>query len=94
MMAHVSSRQALWVWLFLVVASLLTARIADHGGVFGSWTVIAILLIALLKARAVILYYMQVCCAPWQLRLAFETWVAFVTMVVGGLWLVQRGPLF
>ncbi len=93
-MGHVSSPQALWVWLFLVIASLLTARVADHGSVFGSWTVIALLVIALLKARAVILYYMQVHSAPWQLRLAFDAWVAFVTVVVGGLWLVQRGPLF
>ena len=94
MMAHVSSRQALWVWLFLVVASLLTAWVADHGVMFGRWTVIAVLVIALLKARAVILYYMEVRCAPRQLRLAFEAWAAFVTVMVGGLWLVQQAPLF
>jgi len=94
MMEHVSSRQALGIWLCLVIASLLTAWLADHAGVFGTWTVIAILVIALLKARAVILYYMDVRHAPWQLRLAFEAWAAFVTLVVGGLWLVQRAPLF
>jgi len=89
MMAHVSSRQAVFVWLFLIVASLLTAWAADGGNVFGRWTVIAILVIALLKARAVILYYMEVRCAPWQLRLAFESWVAVVALIIAGLWLLQ-----
>jgi hypothetical protein len=91
-MEHVTSRQAVWVWLFLVIASLLTARVADGGNLFGRWTLIAILVIALLKARAVILYYMEVRCAPWQLRLAFEAWAALVTLIIGGLWLVQGAP--
>ncbi len=92
MMEHVSSRQAVWVWLFLVIASLLTAWVADGGNLFGRWTVAAVLVIALLKARAVILYYMEVRCAPWQLRLAFEAWAALVTLLIGGLWLVQGAP--
>ena len=89
MMEHVNSRQAVWVWLFLVIASLFTAWVADDGNLFGRWTVAAVLVIALLKARGVILYYMEVRCAPWQLRLAFEAWAALVTLVIGGLWLLQ-----
>lgn len=94
MMEHVSSRQSVCAWLFLAIASLLTAWVADGGSVVGRWTVIAILLIALLKARVVILYYMEVRCAPWQLRLAFEAWAALVTLVIGVLWLVQGAPGF
>jgi caa(3)-type oxidase subunit IV len=89
MMEHVSSRQAVWVWLFLVIASLLTAWAADGGNLFGRWTVIAVLVIAFMKARGVILYYMEVRCAPWQLRLAFEAWAVVVTLVIGGTWLLQ-----
>ena len=92
MMDHVSSRQAVCVWLFLVIASLLTAWVADDGNLLGRWTVVAVLAIALLKSRGVILYYMEVRCAPWQLRLAFEAWAALVTLLIGGLWLVQGAP--
>lgn len=88
MMEHVTGRQAIWVWLFLVVASLFTAWVADDGVVFGTWTVV-VLLVALVKARAVILYYMEVRCAPWQLRLAFEAWAWGVTIVIGTFWLLQ-----
>ena len=89
MMDHVSSRQAVWVWLFLVIASLITAWVADDGDLLGRWTVIVVLAIALLKARGVILYYMEVRYAPWQLRLAFEAWVIVVTLVIGGFWMAQ-----
>ena len=92
MMEHVSSRQALSVWLFLVIASLLTAWAGDGGDLFGRWTVIAILVIALLKARAVILYYMEVRSAPWQLRLAFEAWAVSASVAIGGLWILQGVP--
>ena len=92
MMEHVSSRQALSVWLFLVIASLLTAWAADGGDLFGPWTVIAVLVIALLKARAVILYYMEVRSAPWQLRLAFEAWAVSACVAIGGLWIIQGVP--
>ena len=89
MMEHVTSRQAICVWLFLVVASLFTAWVADDGVAFGKWTVVAVLLIALLKARAVILYYMEVRYAPWKLRLAFETWAWGVTVMVGVMLMMQ-----
>ena len=89
MMDHVTSRQAIWVWLFLVVASLFTAWVADDGVIFGVWTAIAVLFIALVKARAVILYYMEIRCAPWQLRLTFEVWAWGVTALIGGFWLLQ-----
>ncbi len=89
MMEHVSSRQAVWVWLFLVIASLLTAWAADDGNLLGRWTVVAVLAIALLKARGVILYYMEGRYAPRQLRVAFEAWSFLVALVIGGLWLAQ-----
>ena len=93
-METITSRQALLAWLFLVIASVFTAGLGDGGGEFGHWGVIAILMIALLKARAVILYYMAVRCAPWPLRLAFEAWVVLVTVMIGGLWLAQEATLF
>lgn len=86
---HLTSRQAIYTWLFLVLASLITAWLAEDGVLVGVWPVFAVLAIALLKARAVILYYMEIRAAPWQLRFAFEVWAWGVTGLIAGFWLLQ-----
>ncbi len=86
-MKHVSAKQAIGVWLFLVAASVATGWLADHHSVFGTWTVAVVLLVAVFKARAIILYYMELKVAPLQLRLPFEVWVLFSGGVILGFWL-------
>jgi caa(3)-type oxidase subunit IV len=82
---HISPRQAVVVWLLLVVASVSIGWLGDHQGVFGQWTVAVVMLVALLKARAIILYYMEVKHAPLRLRLPFEAWaLAAFGIILGG----------
>ncbi|MCB1669464.1 MAG: cytochrome C oxidase subunit IV family protein [Porticoccaceae bacterium] len=88
---HISPMNALVVWLFLVVASLCTGWLGEHHGLFGRWTVAAVMIVALLKARAIILYYMEVKHAPIKLRLIFEVWVFVTPALIYGFWLAQGG---
>ncbi len=85
-MNHVTSIQNIAVWAFLVVASLGTVWLAEEGTWFGDWTVAVVLLIAVFKARAIVLYYMEIKFAPWQLKLLFEAWVAVCFGVILGFW--------
>ena len=75
-MDHVTWRQNVGVWVFLVLASLATVWFAENRGLFGGWTVAVVLAVAVFKARAIILYYMEIKFAPWVLRMLFEAWVA------------------
>ncbi|AKH68721.1 Prokaryotic Cytochrome C oxidase subunit IV [Spongiibacter sp. IMCC21906] len=86
---HVSSKQAVGIWLFLVVASISVAWLGDHHGIFGAWTVVAVVLVAAIKARAIILYYMDVKFAPLQLRLPFELWLLACTGIILGFWYIS-----
>lgn len=88
---HLSNKQAVSVWLFLVLATLTTGWLADHKALAGQWTVAVVMLVALLKARAIILYYMEVKFAPWKLRLVFEVWVLFASGSILTLWFLQSG---
>ncbi len=84
-MDHVTWRQNVGVWVFLVLASLATVWLAEHRGWFGGWTVAVVLGVAVFKARAIILYYMEIKFAPWGLRLLFEGWVAACFGIIFGL---------
>ena len=83
-MDHVTWRQNVGVWLFLVVASLATVLLAEHQGWFADWTVAVVLAVAVFKARAIILYYMEIKFAPAVLRLLFEAWVAACFLIIAG----------
>lgn len=88
---HIPTGQAVAVWVFLVVATLTTGWLADHHGLAGEWTVAVVMLVAVFKARAVILYYMEVKYAPFTLRLVFEAWVWIASGLILGLWFLQGG---
>lgn len=88
---HVTTFQAVAVWLFLVLATLTTGWLADHHGLAGQWTVAVVMLVAACKARAVILYYMEVKYAPVKLKLVFEAWVLTASGLILALWFLQSG---
>jgi len=46
------------------------------------------MLVAALKGRAVILYYMELRAAPWAWRLVFELWIWSCTALIVGLWAI------
>lgn len=78
------ARRTTLIWLLLMLATLLswhlghgTAPGAQRGG-----TSVAILVIALVKARFVFLEFMELRGAPWPLRLAFEAWAVLVCVVL------------
>ena len=83
-MDHVTWRQNVAVWTFLVIASLTTVWLAEQHGWFGSWTVAVVLAVAVFKARAIVLYYMEIKFAPPVLRMLFEAWVAACFCIIVG----------
>lgn len=85
-MSHVSPKQAIFVWLFLVVATLSSGWLAEHHGLAGRWTAAAVMLVAALKGRAVILYFMELKAAPRAWRLAFEAWIWLSTSLIVLVW--------
>ena len=85
-MNHVTAAQNTVVWIFLVVASLATVWFAEDRTWFGDWTVAVVLLVAVIKARAIVQYYMEIKFAPWQLKMLFEAWVAVSFGVILGFW--------
>ncbi|MCC6296345.1 MAG: cytochrome C oxidase subunit IV family protein [Pseudomonadales bacterium] len=74
------ARRITLIWLLLMLATLLSWQLG-HGAAPGTQrggASIAILLIALVKARFVFLEFMELRGAPWPLRLAFEAWAVLV----------------
>ena len=88
-MDHVSTKQIISVWIFLVIASLGTVWLAENNNWFGEWTIPFVLGVAVLKARSIVLYYMEIKFAPWQLKLPFEAWVAISFGVIVGFWFIS-----
>ena len=76
-----------WIWRLLVCATLAGWALAEHHGA-GQWTVLAVMLFALFKARLVFLHFMELKLAPRPLRLIFEVWITgSVGMIVAMQWL-------
>lgn len=85
-MNHISPRHAFYVWLFLITATLTTGWLAEHEGIAGQWSVAAVMFVAALKGRAIILYFMELKGAPRAWRLAFEVWIVLCTVLIVALW--------
>lgn len=85
--AHTTMRQAFFVWLFLVTATLCSGWLAEHRNVAGGiWAVSAIMLIAAIKGRVVILHFMEIKAAPWPWRITFEAWMWVVCCLIIAIW--------
>lgn len=78
------------VWLVLVSATGLSWWLgADHGLDGREAASIGILVLAMIKVRLVILYFMEVRTAPLPLRLICEAWVVALCGVMVGLYLLR-----
>lgn len=80
------NRAATLTWLFLVCASVATWLLIEDQGLSAAAAISAILLIALLKARLIVLHFMELKHAPLRWRLAFELWVVAASSLILGLW--------
>ena len=67
-------------WLVLVIATGLTWYLGEVGAA-GTWAIVAMLAIAFVKGRLVILDFMELRSAPRLWRLLLEGWL----LLVGGL---------
>ena len=90
-MKHLSPQPAMLVWLFLAAATLGSAWLAEHHAVAGQWTGAFVMVVALLKGRAIMLYFMELRCAPRAWRIAFEVWGLAATTLIIGLWASAGG---
>ncbi|MCL2523374.1 MAG: cytochrome C oxidase subunit IV family protein [Betaproteobacteria bacterium] len=67
-------------WLVLIVATGITWYLGEIGA-YGTAAIVAMLVIAFIKGRLVILDFMELRTAPWLWRILLEGWL----IVVGGL---------
>ena len=86
-MTHTSSRLATMVWLFLVCATLGSSWLAGHHSFAGEWTAVFVMLVAYAKARAIMLYFMDLRAANPAWRISFEIWGIASAAVIIALWL-------
>lgn len=81
-MTHMSSTRITLVWAFLVGLTLFSGWFhASHvatGALYG----VILLFAASLKARMLIMYYMEIRHAPLPWRLAFELWLLVTTLAL------------
>jgi caa(3)-type oxidase subunit IV len=74
------------VWLFLVLATLASGWMPSHHHLEGRWAVVVLLAIAAIKARMIVLHYMELKHSPLTWRIFFEAWVLLVSFIVIALW--------
>ncbi|MDH0639352.1 cytochrome C oxidase subunit IV family protein [Pseudomonas sp. GD03721] len=75
------------IWLFLVLATLGSTWLAGHHSFAGEWTVVFVMLVAYIKGRAIMLYFMDLRAANPAWRLPFEVWGIASAAVIIGFWL-------
>lgn len=86
-MALSLNRAAVLTWVFLVCASIATGALIEGKSLGPAAAVSLIFLIAVFKARMIVLHYMELKHAPLQWRLAFELWVVVAAALILGIWL-------
>jgi hypothetical protein len=80
------NRVSVAVWFFLVLATVVTGWMPSHHVFDGRWAVVALLAVAAIKVRMIVLHYMELKHAPLPWRLFFEGWVLVVTLMLIALW--------
>lgn len=76
------------VWLLLMAATILTTWVLAKDGLPAQVATVAIVVIAAIKVRLVLLHFMELRHAPLPLRLVFETWTLAVTGAIVALCLL------
>ena len=80
-------RPTTWVWLVLMLATVVTTWVLSKDVVAVRVGTVAIIAIAAYKVRLVLLHFMELRHAPVPLRVVFETWVLVVATAMIGLYL-------
>jgi cytochrome c oxidase subunit IV len=76
-----------FVWAALVLATAFAWWSASGGVVSSSEATAIVVMVATVKARLVILHFMDLKAAPRSWRFVFEAWVVLSTAVIlGGYW--------
>ncbi|PKO94589.1 MAG: hypothetical protein CVU16_01805 [Betaproteobacteria bacterium HGW-Betaproteobacteria-10] len=68
-------------WAMLIIATLITWYLGEVGAA-GTAAIVAMLLIAFIKGRLVILDFMELRNAPLMWRLLLEGWLIFVSSMI------------
>lgn len=87
-MSELLREPATRVWLLLMAATILTTWVLTKDGLPARVATVAIVLIAAIKVRLVLLHFMELLHAPLPLRLVFETWTLAVTGAIVALCLL------
>jgi hypothetical protein len=80
------NRIAVLAWMFLACATLATYLLVEGRGATLEWGISAVMVVSAIKARTIVLHYMELKHAPRGWRLAFELWVAGAACLILGLW--------
>ena len=76
------------VWLLLMAATIVTTWVLSKDGLPTRMATVAIVVIAAVKVRLVLLHFMELRHAPLPLRLVFEAWTLAVTGAIVTLYLL------
>jgi cytochrome c oxidase subunit IV len=78
-------------WLFVVGASLATYTVVDGHRLGAASAVSLVVAIAAIKARMIVLHFMEMKHAPAGWRIALECWVFGAASLILGLWFFAGG---
>jgi hypothetical protein len=80
------NRVAVLAWMFLACATLATYLLVEGRGSTLEWGISTVMVVSAVKARTIVLHYMELKHAPLAWRLALELWAAGVAALILGLW--------
>jgi len=87
------NRPGTLVWLFLMLATCVTTWGLSKDQFNAGVATLAIILIAAIKIRLVLLHFMELRHAPLPWRLLMEAWVLLVTAAIAGFYLHSVPPV-
>ncbi len=79
------------VWLVLMLLTVITTWGLSKDVVTPAVAVAGVFLIAAVKARFIVLDFMELRSAPASVRVAFQIWIVAVTTVILGFWYLTPG---
>lgn len=85
-MNHITPKVAVFVWFFLIIATLTIAWLVDSSEQIGDSTIVLLLFVAAIKSHLLIHYFMEVKWADRSWQLAFGIWVWLVFSVLALFW--------
>lgn len=81
-------KPATLIWVALMVATCASTWWLSKDLVLPTVATVAIVLIAAVKIRLVLMHFMELKSAPWAWRLVFEIWLVAVTGLIVGFYLL------